>query len=103
MKWNLSGILVQTEIIKALNEQKKDCNPCRGRDVTRNDSENIRCLTMALPKGKVRGAGGAQNPEGHVSNANKFKPVIIGAIKEICQISVGLEGRQGNPRALGAS
>lgn len=48
---------------------------------------------MALAKGQVKGAGGAQSPEGHVSNVDKFKPVIIGTMKEICQISVGPEDR----------
>lgn len=48
---------------------------------------------MALPKGKVRGTGGAQSPEGYVSNANTFTLVVIRAMKEICQTSVGPEGR----------
>lgn len=82
---------IRQKILKASNEQKRDGNAC---DIAwHTDLENIRCLSMARPKGKARGAGKAQTVEGPQSSASKFRPEMTGAMQEICQISAGPAGQ----------
>lgn len=82
---------VRQKILKAPNEQERDGNTCD--TAWHTDSENIRCLSMARPKGKARGAGRAQTVEGPRSSATKFRSEMTGAMQEICQISVGPTSR----------
>lgn len=92
---------IRQKLLKAPNAQKRDGNACD--TAWHTDLENIRCLSMASPKSKARGAGDAQTVEGPPSSATKFRHEMTGAVQEICQISVGPTGQRGNVGALGAS